>query len=346
MRKALLFISVAILCLNANAQNIFRIDNNPGHVADFTDFQTAHDDEGVVDGDILYVAGSGTSYGTVTISKSIFVYGPGYFLTSNLGESAEVSPALFGLVTFVASGPDDPSGAMISGLTTGQIDVNASNITIKRNDVTLPIFLNTTGNFSVSNVLIIQNYIIGPSGSGSLGMIHFSGGTVFFETGIIIRNNFIQNNTSGGDAITMFTSDTATIENNIFNLGDLGIVNSVFRNNLLLGNESYFFDSNTAITNNISPHNVIAMPVPENLINESGTLFDGTSSPDGQFQLAGGSPAEMFGVGNVDAGIYGGPEPYVLSGVPALPTITEIIAPLFGSPSAGLDITVKAKARN
>ncbi len=185
MRKALLFISVAILCLNANAQNIFRIDNNPGHVADFTDFQTAHDDEGVVDGDILYVAGSGTSYGTVTISKSIFVYGPGYFLTSNLGESAEVSPALFGLVTFVASGPDDPSGAMISGLTTGQIDVNASNITIKRNHVTLPIFLNTTGNFSVSNVLIIQNYIIGSSGSGSLGMIHFSGGTVFLKRALL-----------------------------------------------------------------------------------------------------------------------------------------------------------------
>ena len=53
MKKALLFISAAILCLNSNGQNIFRVDNNPGRVADFTDFQTAHDDGGVVDGDII-----------------------------------------------------------------------------------------------------------------------------------------------------------------------------------------------------------------------------------------------------------------------------------------------------
>lgn len=343
MRKALLFISAAILCLNANAQNIFRLDNNPGHVADFTDFQTAHD--AASDDDIIYVAGSGNSYGSVTISKSILVYGPGFFLTSNLGESAEVSPALFGTVTFQASGGDDPSGALISGLTTGQINVNSSNITIKRNRLTLPIFLNSTGGFSVSSVLIVQNYIVGSSFNSAVGMIQFNSSSSLFETGIIIRNNLIHNSTGSGDSIRMSTGDTATIENNIINDGDLVIGNGIFRNNLLLSNDPHTFDSNTTVTNNISTQ-AADLPVPENINSESGTLFVTTGSPDGLFQLASGSPAEMFGVDNVDAGMYGGPEPYVLSGVPALPTITEIIAPLFGSPSAGLDITVKAKARN
>ncbi len=343
MRKALLFISAAILCLNAGAQSIFRVDNNPGRVADFTDFQTAHD--AASDDDIIYVAGSGNSYGDATISKRIFVYGPGYFLTSNLGESAEVSPALFGLVTFVASGPDDPSGTLISGLTTGQIDVNASNITIKRNLVTLPIFLNRPGGFSVSNVLVIQNYISGISSSTSTGMIQFNSSSSLFETGIIIRNNFINNGTSSGESIRMGTGDTATIENNIIFNGDLVIGNGIFRNNLLLSNDPHTFDSNSTVTNNISTQ-ASGLSEPENINSESGALFVTTGSPDSLWMLAPGSPAEMFGLGNVDAGMYGGPEPYVLSGVPALPTITEIIAPLFGSPSAGLDITVKAKARN
>ena len=177
-------------------------------------------------------------------------------------------------------------------------------------------------------------------------MIHFNTSTSLFETGIIIRNNLIANFTGGGDSIAMFTGDTATIENNIIADGDLVIVNGIFRNNLLLSNDPHTFDLNTTVTNNISTQNAGLSELDNNINNEAGTLFVTTGSPDSRWMLASGSPAEMFGLGNVDAGIFGGPEPYVLSGVPALPTIFEIDAPLFGSPSAGLDITVKAKARN
>ena len=49
------------------------------------------------------------------------------------------------------------------------------------------------------------------------------------------------------------------------------------------------------------------------------TVFKYTGSTDGRYKLKAGSPAIGYGVGGVDCGIYGGPEPYVLSGMPTVP---------------------------
>ena len=74
---------------------IWRVDDDPGRIADFTSLQAAVDDNQVMPDDIIYIAGTAIDYGTVIISKRLFVFGPGYLLTENTGESAAVSPATF-----------------------------------------------------------------------------------------------------------------------------------------------------------------------------------------------------------------------------------------------------------
>ncbi|MFH0882855.1 MAG: right-handed parallel beta-helix repeat-containing protein, partial [bacterium] len=72
----------------------------------------------------------------------------------------------------------------------------------------------------------------------------------------------------------------------------------------------------------------------------------GTGSTDSQWQLAVDSPAEGVGVGGVDCGMFGGNDPYVLSGIPPIPTITHFFAPSTASQASGLNVELKAKARN
>ena len=75
------------------SQNIWRVDNNSENVADFTSLTNALADVSVVNGDIIYIAGSVVSYGSTTITKSVKVYGPGYFLGQNPNTQASLLEA-------------------------------------------------------------------------------------------------------------------------------------------------------------------------------------------------------------------------------------------------------------
>lgn len=72
----LLFI-LSIIC--ATDAQVITVDNfNPG--ADFTDLQMAIDSSD--NGDTIYVAGSNTTYGNITINKSLVIFGNGYETTA------------------------------------------------------------------------------------------------------------------------------------------------------------------------------------------------------------------------------------------------------------------------
>ena len=72
----------------------------------------------------------------------------------------------------------------------------------------------------------------------------------------------------------------------------------------------------------------------------------GEGSTDGQWQLAENSPAIGAGLGGVDLGAFGGPTPYVLSGLPSMPAIYFLNAPISGSTNSGLQVQLKAKGHN
>lgn len=81
------------------------------------------------------------------------------------------------------------------------------------------------------------------------------------------------------------------------------------------------------------------------------TVFVGTGSNDGYYKLKVGSPAIGAGYGStvqnpVDAGMFGGSTSYVLSGLPAIPSIYFFANQPVGSNSDPIDVQIKVKSNN
>ena len=128
---------------------------------------------------------------------------------------------------------------------------------------------------------------------------------------------------------------------------------------------------NNIFLNSVSPYpgstyrnNIFPSSVPSNL-NGSGNLGNVTLSTvmpayqnssasfDGRYKLAltppptGGptNPALNAGTDGTHIGPFGGPNPYILSGVPPLPSIDELSVPSFAAPGSTLTIRVKVSER-
>lgn len=81
----------------------------------------------------------------------------------------------------------------------------------------------------------------------------------------------------------------------------------------------------------------------QNNVNMS-TVFVGTGSTDGQWQLKSGSPAIGAGRNGEDIGMFGGPEPYVPSGLPPIPAVYSIEMPGVTAANQTIPVTVKTKS--
>lgn len=85
-----------------------------------------------------------------------------------------------------------------------------------------------------------------------------------------------------------------------------------------------------------------------NLANkDENNIFLGSdnNSTDGQYQLKENSPAKNAGEDGVDLGAFGGPDPYVLSGVPSIPVIYQLNVSGFSNDEDKLPVSIKAKSR-
>ena len=124
---------------------------------------------------------------------------------------------------------------------------------------------------------------------------------------------------------------------------------SVMKNNIIFTTEKPginlpALDAAVSYNMSISDHFGTAN---NNKANVSATaLFvgDATESTDGKWQLKAGSPALAAGEGGVDCGAYGGPKPYILSGLPAGPVIYELNVSSYVRPDGKLPVTIKVKA--
>jgi hypothetical protein len=181
---------------------------------------------------------------------------------------------------------------------------------------------------------------------------------------LTISQNIIVNNLTTGSNGLFFSS----ISNNII-LGNLGSVTSgIVKNNLIYGvpviddNVNYYnniFIGNNGssdILNNVVAYNNVCVFCTGTTNNNNfhtnaySTIFNATEPrilddlEDARFQLPSTSPAKGKGVGGVDCGPFGGINPYVLSGIPAYPSITEITV---GTQSgSNIPITFSAKRNN
>lgn len=333
---------------------IWRVNNNSGVNADFTTLQEAHD--GASSGDTLHLEASPTSYGNATFTKKLVVIGAGYYLDQNLNKQASQQNSIVDGITLNSGA----SGSVISGLNfnSSGITVQASDVVIRRNIFvqgyddnfdysagTINTYTNYRGdNAPVSNIIISQNFGVSIRVNSA-------------STSVLIGNNYLAYSGYAGDATTanvlyLHADASAIIQNNIIRRGVITVNNSTLTNNIMVAGS--FTGTGNLVSNNLANASQFgaANNNQENVDMSTVFLGTGVDKPyDRQWELAVGSPAIGAGYGStaidpVDAGMYSGFTPYVLSGIPAIPSIYFFGNSPVGSNSDPITVTIKVKSNN
>ncbi len=341
----LLFASVLLIVFasaSVKAQtHKWRVNNNPAYnqavagVTVFNDLQQAIST--VAAGDTLYVESSLNDYGIITINKEIHLIGTGYFLDQNEGLQNHLESAKIRRVIFAAGA----SGSTLQGLEiTGQAstvgitfnNTALSNIAISRCKVSSTIDFDNNASNTISNIVIKKCHLYGFSGSSGL------------VTGFTITNNIIR-------YFNLIPNLQATVSQNVF-LNNVNFYGQTFFNNILLGEIS----ENTNNTVNVH-HNIFTIPQPNWLIGgvnsfgmqQANIFLSLTGTDDEKYKVKpvaqcaacyAGSPA------NVQIGAFGGSDPYLLSGIPPIPTIYLLQSSATATSPGSYDVLISTKANH
>ena len=352
-RVTFILLAISIFSFSASAK-IWRVNNNSGVNADFTTLQAAHD--GASSADTLHVEASATTYGSATFTKKLVVIGTGFYLDQNPNTQATKQTSLVSSITLYAGA----SGSVITGIDfgNGSITVYASDVVIKRNKFaqayttnfdyytgSINTYTNYQGdNAPVSNIVISQNFGVSISINNA-------------STGILISNNYISYYSYAGDAtaanvLNLNVNASGIIQNNIIRRGKVTVNNSTVTNNIMIAGT--YSGTGNLVSNNLANESQFGTENNNKANINMASVFLGSGadiSDDGQWKLASGSPAIGAGYGStaqnpVDAGIFSGHTPFVLSGMPAVPSIYSFENKPVGSNSDPITVTIKVKSNN
>ncbi len=332
MKTLMLFIVCGLIFgLSVSNATVWRVNSNPDANADFLHPQDAIDDDNVLPGDTLYLENGSFFHGVTTLNKKLTLIGPGYFLSENELSYAHPNPANVQRLDIIGGS----SGSKISGVRIPQGIVVVPNnsdsiigIVIERSFIgrrggTGHYFYSLNIANNVINITVRNNYIT----STSYG-INLSGQ----NTTTNVYNNIIL--TSIGTIRALGQTGGNNIYNNVLRGNSLDVANSNVYNNIFVNPNNTVHGINFSVSNSTFHRNITTQlfvegdPI-DNLygqIEEDIFILEG--SPDAQWMLKEGSPAIGYGQNGVDAGAFGGPAKYVLSGLPFLvPRITEVNIP-------------------
>lgn len=356
MQKMTLLLAL-VLCASTSFARIWRVNNNAGVVADFSDINTAISSASVLAGDTIHVEPSATTYsGITTVNKRLIFIGAGYFL--------------------------DPADATFPANTGLQVATKASSI----NSMQIASLAAAGSKFmGLRFASTVTLYGMTPASTPSPVNLTFE--RVFFGGGITFSSNGANNHVDGitirkcyFDAILINSSATAsnlTVENCIFWTAycqlSLTGSNNVVRNNSFyvtgtgssivnayVANNIFSFNGQNSFTNCTIKNNLFAaaQTLPGTAtgnqvsINMANVFVGGTTGPrDPRVQLKAGSPAIGAGVTisgyTPDAGAFGATDPYKLSGIPAVPSIYSLTVPAsIPTGTATMNVTFSSRNNN
>jgi len=323
MKKTLFCVIAIISMVSVNAK-VWRVNNTPGVNADFTTFNQAQN--GAKVGDTLMFEGSNTYYGNEkdTLRKPLTIIGPGYFINDNYSENDNILPAKLDNLYIDTLA----SNSVVMGMhINGSCYVSGSNIIIERNYAN-NIYLGKEN--TIQNVVIAKNFI-------DYLLATSTNYDISASTNIIITNNIIDYE------LRLNSHSTAIITNNCINRLEK-VSNSTIKNNTI----GYLFYYNEYC--NID-YNLFGYDLPENGVGNvyhedfsTGVFITGENlSLDGAYQLSSNSVAKGIGENGVDCGAFGSSTPYVLSGFPPIPVVTNVVMPT--TVTNELSIQIQAKAQ-
>lgn len=325
--KLALALVITSLVFNASVDaKVWRINGNVNISADFREPNAAAASALVQPGDTLYLEGAVNSYTAFSLRKKLVMIGTGYLLSGangNPGLQYNTNHSRIGNLQLDSLA----TGSTFIGISAlVYINSNVDSITFTRCDV------NLQQNTSFPNSKIVA---------------------------------LILNKCLGGFSIGSYPLENPVITNCIFtaSVNADNVTNGLFRNNICLSN---FSISNSYVANNYFlstvnypnctvKYNISATPnsLPAGNNNQNGvpsaTMFVGTGSSDARYQLRAGSPGigagePILGI-TPDIGAYGTPDPYRISGIPAIPTIYALTVPA-SVPASATTISVTFSTRS
>ncbi len=349
--KTITAIAVLFTAFLTNAQNVITVSNNPDSPGQYTNLQEAIDV--TADGDTIYVSGSNTTYGDITINKQLSLLGAGYHPNNQYELKSQIDNINLTLVEdMVGNIISSSSGTMICGFEIYNIETEAiiDDVIINRNNIgpgtSVYLSYGAGNGWQIKNN-IIRGWII--CGASNDINILFSNNVFttnalegFSSSSVIVDNNIFLSPNSYVNAFSN-CSFLQVLNNIFFNTRTDGLSYGTFQNNISYGGDYTEFDygSNTAIDNIVNT-NPQFVDVPE---------FD--YSYDYHLQV--GSPCIGAGSDGTDIGIYGGTNPFPLGGevpfqtspTPAIPQVVEVnVQTPVVAPGGVLKVNVKARIQD
>lgn len=317
--------SVIIFCflISSLHAKVWTVDNT-GKVADFTTTTAAL--AGVSDGDTLLIGGSTTAYADINLTKKLVIYGTGYFLTENPNTIETKASVIINNITFSYGS----NGSELIGLSSSVINITVDAADIKVRRCTLDRIV-----ISGSSCLIKQCYISHSSGDYGVNISGINN---------IVRNCYIYADSYYSysrhyDAVIATASNI--IENNIIS-GNFILTSCSFGNNIIRSGSQSFTNCNpyNNICNDIQCGTSNGNQAYVNITN----VFITTGTSDGKWLLSSTSVAKGAGLGGIDCGMFGGNDPYILSGMPDIPIITSIVVPGRANLTNGLSVQINIRS--
>lgn len=307
----------------------------------YTTLQAAHD--AAAAGDILIVE-PGNSVGNLTCSKTLTIYGRGYFLESNPNYVAMPNRTFSSTVGDIVIAANN---VKISGLAGNYFYISgASGVTISRSNLN---YLNIGGSASApcNNLTISQNYFYnGMSITGvATGLVS---NVSFFNNNIrASQGYFISNNTF----ISAITFSQNVIEGSSLAAGGAVAYNTVFINNVFTSTQTIpFSTNNTSYFYNVFPTGSTidsGMGSNHTFVSSLGSQFaSNTGGPDNNYRVISGSVLKTAGSTGGEVGMFGGATPYVPYGIPAAPAVLKVRSDGVGNSTTPITLTISATSNN
>jgi hypothetical protein len=349
---------------------VWRVNGNPGIDADFADVPDAV--AAASSGDTIYVEPwIDGIYGTTTVDKPLTIIGTGYYLTENdstqyIDQWTNINRVVFAPgsagskisgVQFVNQGNYN-AGSSVGRFVNGSVIIDECCITLEKCFSNESISVGLT---ALADNCVIQNcyfYNFSPflsndqGGAIDVGDIDVFNNPALEGTGV---QNTVINNSITGEIRGDFSGQRETIvsmsvNNCVIHWTDNNnpqTRNTIFSNCIFINLNDNIAQSNVSFFNNIATSDEIPTGNGNQLNVPFATIFDASTfdHPELRFKLAPGSPATGAAIDGGDCGIFGGDFPYVLSGMPNIPSIFSLtVDPTAGGNEQTLDVNLKAKS--
>lgn len=323
------------------AQTIRRVNNNPGvtGVNVYSSLQAAHD--AASSNDVLLIEPSNTSYGNLTATKPLKIYGNGHFLWVNTELKADTRSSIVETIRFnTGSG-----GSELYGVAATQvIHVHGvSNVKIIRCMATsggvnlTPANVANTTSTNISNIQIVGNYMNSVTVNAAAG---------YTISNVLVSNNILHNLVAETDPVIQ---NWVVRNNTFFSNNYLKLVNGILENNIFSAGTQTFLLTNVTASYNVAGNTLFSSGNgnQNNYAVAAEHIGAGTGiSEDEAYMLKPGSPLKTAGSGGTEVGAFGGTTPYVVSAVPPIPSITGMVNSATGSNATPLQVTISVKANN